>query len=196
MINLIFEGMNNTKIILYDCLYIYKILEELNDILKLNLVNFENKRDLTKYIEINKNYLVIKTGKDQDYKNQIILDDLPLKIEKVIEKINLAILKNNFSLKSNIKIGRYILNLNSREISFKKKVLKLTEQEVKILTYLDKFKEPTKVEKLQKEIWGYKEDLETHTVETHIHRLRKKFENTFEDRNIILSAQKGYIIKY
>jgi len=196
LINLIFEGMNNTKIILYDCLYIYKILEELNDILKLNLVNFENKRDLTKYIEINKNYLVIKTGKDQDYKNQIILDDLPLKIEKVIEKINLAILKNNFSLKSNIKIGRYILNLNSREISFKKKVLKLTEQEVKILTYLDKFKEPTKVEKLQKEIWGYKEDLETHTVETHIHRLRKKFENTFEDRNIILSAQKGYIIKY
>ena len=188
--------MNNTKIILYDCLDIYKILEELNDILKLNLVNFENKRDLTKYIEINKNYLVIKTGKDQDYKNQIILDDLPLKIEKVIEKINLAILKNNFSLKSNIKIGRYILNLNSREISFKKKVLKLTEQEVKILTYLDKFKEPTKVEKLQKEIWGYKEDLETHTVETHIHRLRKKFENTFEDRNIILSAQKGYIIKY
>ena len=131
----------------------------------------------------------------ENQNDQIILNNLPSKLDKIIEKINLAILKKNFASKSNIKIGEYSLDFNSREIFLQKKKLKLTEQEIKIIIYLEKIKEPVKVDKLQKDIWGYSEDLETHTVETHIHRLRKKFENFFNDKKIILSTKQGYQLK-
>ena len=133
------------------------------------------------------------TEKNQN--DRIILNNLPSKLDKIIEKINLAILKKNFASKSNIKIGEYSLDFNSREIFLQKKKLKLTEQEIKIIIYLEKINEPVKVDKLQKDIWGYSEDLETHTVETHIHRLRKKFENFFNDKKIILSTKQGYQLK-
>ena len=132
---------------------------------------------------------------EENQNDQIILNNLPLKLDKIIEKINLAILKKNFASKSNIKIGEYSLDFNSREIFLQKKKLKLTEQEIKIIIYLEKINEPVKVNKLQKDIWGYSEDLETHTVETHIHRLRKKFENFFNDKKIILSTKQGYQLK-
>ena len=132
---------------------------------------------------------------EENQNDQIILNNLPLKLDKIIEKINLAILKKNFASKSNIKIGEYFLDFNSREIFLQKKKLKLTEQEIKIIIYLEKINEPVKVNKLQKDIWGYSEDLETHTVETHIHRLRKKFENFFNDKKIILSTKQGYQLK-
>ena len=131
----------------------------------------------------------------ENQNDQIILNNLPSKLDKIIEKINLAILKKNFASKSNIKIGEYSLDFNSREIFLQKKKLKLTEQEIKIIIYLEKINEPVKVNKLQKDIWGYSEDLETHTVETHIHRLRKKFENFFNDKKIILSTKQGYQLK-
>ena len=132
---------------------------------------------------------------EENQNDQIILNNLPSKLDKIIEKINLAILKKNFASKSNIKIGEYSLDFNSREIFLQKKKLKLTEQEIKIIIYLEKINEPVKVDKLQKDIWGYSEDLETHTVETHIHRLRKKFENFFNDKKIILSTKQGYQLK-
>ena len=132
---------------------------------------------------------------EENQNDQIILNKLPSKLDKIIEKINLAILKKNFASKSNIKIGEYFLDFNSREIFLQKKKLKLTEQEIKIIIYLEKINEPVKVNKLQKDIWGYSEDLETHTVETHIHRLRKKFENFFNDKKIILSTKQGYQLK-
>tara|TARA_Y200000002_G_scaffold153783_1_gene127097 strand:- start:1242 stop:1850 length:609 start_codon:yes stop_codon:yes gene_type:complete len=193
--NLLLKVMNNTKIILYDCPHIYKILKEINGSLKLDLVNIDNKKDLEDFTKNNENYLIMQINKEQNKKDQIILNDLPLKLDKIIEKINLAILKKNFATKSNIKIGEYILDFNSREISFQKKKLKLTEQEIKIIIYFEKIKRPVKVDELQKDIWGYSDNLETHTVETHIHRLRKKFENFFNDKDIILSTKQGYQIK-
>ncbi len=186
--------MNNTKIILYDCFDIYKILNELNEFLKFDLVNITNQNSLTSYIKNIDLYLIIQKRKELDDKNLIVLEQLPIKIEKLVEKINLGILKNNFNSKSNIKIDKYLLNINSREIYYENKKVKLTEQEVKILMYLVKFKVPVKVDNLEKDIWGYNENLETHTVETHIHRLRKKFIDTFNDNDFILSTKKGYLI--
>ena len=112
-----------------------------------------------------------------------------------MEKINLKILKINFSLNSNISIGRYKLNLNSKEIFYNNIKLDLTEQEVKILFYLSNSNVAVKIEKLQKDIWGYGENLETHTVETHIYRLRKKFSKIFKDDQFILSIKSSYLIK-
>ena len=154
----------NTKIILYDCFDIYKILNELNEFLKFDLVNITNQNSLTSYIKNIDLYLIIQKRKELDDKNLIVLEQLPIKIEKLVEKINLGILKNNFNSKSNIKIDKYSLNINSREIYCENKKVKLTEQEVKILMYLVKFKVPVKVDNLEKDIWGYNENLETHIL--------------------------------
>ena len=130
--------------------------------------------DLEKLIKSSETYLIISKKKIKILIIKITLDNLPMKINKIIEIINIRILKQNFSLKSNVFVGKYLLNLNSREISYKSKKTKLTEQEVKILILFKGTQKLIKrVEKLQLDIWGYNPDMDTHTVETHIHRLRK-----------------------
>ena len=174
---------------------IYKILNELKDIFKFNLIHIDNEKELNLYIySLETNVIIHKQEKFKNI-NQIFLDNLPIKLDKLIEKINLLTLKNSFVEKSNTKIGRYLLNTNSREIFYNNKKTKLTEQEIKILQYLQKSKKPVKINQLQKDIWEYVNDLETHTVETHIHRLRKKFINKFNDNNLILSTKNGYLIE-
>jgi len=188
--------MGNTKVILYDCLDIYKILNEIKNVLKFDIEYIDKEVDLISRLKDYDTYLIISKYHNNEFKNQIVLKDFPMKISNLIEKINLAILKANFSVKSNIVIKKYLLDLNSREISYKKKKTKLTEQEVKILIYLEKLNDNVKVDKLQKDIWGYGKDLETHTVETHIHRLRKKFLKVFNDDNFIISSKEGYYINW
>ena len=174
---------------------IYKILNELRDIFKFNLIHIDNEQELNLYIHsLETNVIIHKQDKFKNI-NQIFLDNLPIKLDKLIEKINLLTLKNSFVEKSNTKIGRYLLNTNSREIFYNNIKMKLTEQEIKILQYLQKSKKPVKINQLQKDIWEYVNDLETHTVETHIHRLRKKFINKFNDNNLILSTKNGYLIE-
>ena len=86
------------------------------------------------------------------------------------------------------------LNLNSKFISKSDLSLKLTEKEIEIILYLNETKTKHDVADLQKNIWGYSADMETHTVETHIYRLRKKISDKFNDENFILSHQNGYFI--
>ncbi len=162
--------------------------------MKFTIELAENEKDLESLIQNSEAYLIVSKRNHKNFDNQIILNNLPMKINKIIEIINLRILKESFSLKSNVKVGKYLLDLNSREIFLKKEKTKLTEQEVKILFYLKEAKTETKVEKLQLDIWGYNPDMDTHTVETHIHRLRKKMKDQFDDKNFIISSKKGYSI--
>ena len=73
--------------------------------------------------------------------------------------------------------------------------LKLTEKEINTITYLSKSDKPVSVDELQEKVWSYQSDMETHTVETHIYRLRKKILTTFNDNNFITSEKNGYQIK-
>ena len=91
-------------------------------------------------------------------------------------------------------IGSYHLNLNSRKITRENINLDLTERETNLIVYLNKSKLPVKVDELQKEVWGHSSELDTHTVETHIYRLRKKVNEKFGDTNFILSLKNGYKI--
>jgi len=88
-----------------------------------------------------------------------------------------------------------LINLNSREMLSKDRKLKLTEKEVNTIIYLSQVNKPTSIEELQMNVWGYRSDIETHTVETHIYRLRKKILKNFNDENFILSKKNGYQIK-
>ena len=89
----------------------------------------------------------------------------------------------------------YRIDLNSREMLIKNNKLKLTEKEIYTITYLSKLDRPVSIDELQEKVWSYQTNIETHTVETHIYRLRKKIFNTFNDDKFIISEKDGYQIK-
>ena len=118
----------------------------------------------------------------------------PLKISNLIDQLNAKLIQQKFLVQSNINIKKYALDVNSRILKSKSYQLKLTEREIDIIIFLHKENKPVKVEILQNKVWKYGDNLETHTVETHIYRLRKKIKETFNDRNFIQSKKNGYII--
>ena len=139
------------------------------------------------------NYLVISKNKISNFSNNLLLENIPIKIEKLLETININFLKNKFNNQSNIKIGKYNLDINSRKITFSDKSLDLTERETSLIIFI-KDEINVSVKELQKNVWQYSPSLETHTVETHIYRLRKKMKDIFGDDNFILNSSKGYSI--
>ena len=179
---------------------LYNILLELDSItnFKINYYNSESEiLQLQESKKININYSTIilkKPSKKINEKNVIVFEELPNRIDKIIDKINIHLIKQKYSLQSNLKIGEYSLDLNSRTIFKNQKKLNLTEREIDILIFLSKQKEPQKIDILQNKVWNYSSNLETHTVETHIYRLRKKIKDTFNDDNFIISKKDGYII--
>ena len=182
--------MTNQKLIIYDFTQLYLILDELKDQINFEIINIE-KEKLNLPLD---NSLVVTRNKIPSIKNQIILETIPIKLIKLIEKFNISFLKQKFSEQSEMNIGNYKINLNSREMSFKDLTLKLTEKESKVILFLFKSNKPVNVDQLQSEVWGFNSKLETHTVETHIYRLRKKINNKFKDENFIISKKNGYQI--
>ena len=185
--------MNNQTLVIYDFIILYEILSEFEEYINFKIINLEKISDF----DFNKkdNYLIISNKKINKVKNQIELIDFPINITKLIETINVNFLKKKYSQQSEIELGIYKLNLNSRKIFNGEKSLNLTEREANIVIFLNNSKKPVKISKLQTEVWGHNSKLETHTVETHIYRLRKKINNIFEDNNFIKSSKSGYIIK-
>ena len=192
--NLLFNFMSNKKIVLYDCNDIYKILDEIKQFLDLDIKYLNKKTELENLKQVKNDYIIISKKKIETTISLLVLENLPIKIKDLMEKISIKIIKKNYNLKSNLKIGKYLLNINSKEIFDQNKKIKLTEQEVKILVYLSDMGSFVKINELQEKIWGYNIDLETHTVETHIHRLKKKFIEGFGDRKLIKSDRNGYKI--
>ena len=127
--------------------------------------------------------------------SQFVLENTPIKIFKLIEKINIEFLKLQFNSQSEVKINNYTIDLNSREMQINNSKIKLTEKEINTITYLSNSNKPVSIDELQKNVWSYQSDIETHTVETHIYRLRKKILNTFNDKSFITSEKNGYQIK-
>ena len=177
-------------LILYKSDVLFSILDEFKDILnfKLKVINSDKIKELSN----EKNCLIISSKKNLNLDNEVNIQNYPLNISKLIEIININFLKRQFNYQNNIKIGKYFINLNSRLMSVEKNRLSLTEKEAKIIIFLNRSNKPTSIIDLQKEVWGHKSMLETHTVETHIYRLRKKIENKFDDKKFISSLKGGY----
>ena len=190
----------NIFIINFDLLY--EILEEIKTNLPFNIVKFVNIEDFLKTLDVNSNNLLITKKLNQKFlikkglksKNILSFEDLPLSINKVIELINIELIKLRFNYKSKVDIKQYELNLNSKLFSKGSMNLKLTEKEIEIVLYLNDSKKKHSVLDLQKNVWDYSIEIETHTVETHIYRLRKKINDKFNDENFILSDKNGYFI--
>ena len=188
--------MNFKKLIIYDFTELFKILHEIKKDLKYEIIEISKENLTNLLLDNKKNHLVIVKKLVKNVKNQLLIDSLPIKLSKLIEKFNIEFLKINFHSQSELKIQKYKLDINARELIFKDKKIKLTEKESNIILYISNSLKPVSIEDLQVNVWGYHSDLETHTVETHIYRLRQKILDIFQNDNFIISNKDGYIINF
>jgi len=197
--------MINRKVFLINFQSLYIILNEISDLIHYEFIAI-NKNDFTKlennktetiegYIFIVQNENIIKNSKVLLKNNYLVLNKTPIQLIKFIEKLNILFLNINYKNNSNIYINDYVINTNNKTIFKNNLSLKLTEKELKLLKFLNLKKNyPQNIQSLENEIWKYTQDLETHTVETHIYRLRKKIEEKFLDYNFIKSNKLGYYL--
>ena len=195
----------NINIVNYKSLY--SILYEIKNNLPFSVYNYSNEEDYIKYsninkIDINNSLFIVKKSNRLFYKNLKIdknqifqVPKFPINIYKLVEKINIQLIKQRYNYQSKLFLKGYMLDINSREITKENKKLKLTEREIDTILFLNNKNTPQSTKILLSEVWGYMNGIETHTVETHIYRLRKKIFNIFKDNNFISSRDTGYIIK-
>ena len=182
---------------------LYEILDEIKENLSFKIFKYEKVEEVIKAdsLDIRNSLIILRSNqklllnKNINEKNLFYIDNSPISLNKLVELINVQLIKLRFNHKSKINIKNYELDLNSRLISKNSDNLKLTEKEIEIILYLIENKTKHTVQDLQKNIWGYSSTMETHTVETHIYRLRKKISDKFKDENLILSHKNGYFIE-
>tara|TARA_B110001450_G_scaffold230557_1_gene231891 strand:- start:1101 stop:1697 length:597 start_codon:yes stop_codon:yes gene_type:complete len=198
--------MFNQSVSIVEFPKLYNILEEIETLFKFNVNNYKTVSDFIKLLDNNNqdilnSIIILNKKSDQlsSYANLnknaiIVIDTYPFKIEKFIDIVNTQLIKQKYNFQSKLNIKNYILNFNSRVMSTFNKELRLTEREIDIILFLNENKTPQSINVLQNKVWGYLTELETHTVETHIYRLRKKIKDKFNDDKFILSQEDGYSI--
>ena len=197
--------MHSQKLHILNIPELDKIIIEIKDYFNYEVLYFNEKKDLIKKIDEDKKFIensvILVNQKDfsslkskTDEKQILCITKFPIKISSLIDQLNARLIQQNYSAQSNININKYILDFNSRILKSSDNELKLTEREIDTIIFLKNENKPVKVDVLQKKVWKYAEDLETHTVETHIYRLRKKIKDTFNDDTFIQSKKDGYII--
>ena len=176
---------------------LYNILSENENILSFKVKNYPSNEGLIQNLKNDKKNLnnstfvicssnnVLLKDIEIDKRNILIIENFPIEFNKLIELINVHLIKQKYNFQSKLSIKDYTIDLNSRNINKENKKLKLTERELDIIMFLKNHKTPQKIEILQNQIWKYSSNLETHTVETHVYRLRKKISKIFKDDNFI-----------
>jgi hypothetical protein len=156
-------------------------------------------KDVKNYLLENQPTILFLKHKDYIKKNNLnLLDfhlclDLPIEIFSFKEILNILITKYNFLKKSKIIIKDYEIDSNERSITKKKTKVKLTEKELELILALNNYNGLNK-SFLLKSIWKHSLDLDTHAFETHLHRLRKKMNKYFEDKNFIVEKNSLYFL--
>ena len=151
------------------------VLSIINRILNLPILLLENHNSSVKCKHNDKNYL-------------------PINCEELKSKINNLITADKFSKNSSIIIKNFTLDKNEKKLKKDNLFVTITEREVQLIELLFNKKKPLSKKIILKEIWKYSDDADTHTVETHVYRLRKKILNKFNDENFITTSKLGYSI--
>ena len=196
--------MVNQKLYIINLSNFYDIINELKEHIGYEILKFDNKEiffDKYKSKNISTvNSILVVHEKEYNFfvkninEDQIIKFKPPVNIFTFIENLNVKFIQKKYQVQSNVSVKDFFLDINSRELKKDKFSLKLTERETDMILYLNDSKKPVNVETLEKEIWRHSSDLETHTVETHIYRLRKKIEAEFGNDDLIKSDKNGYTI--
>jgi len=186
--------MTKQTIHIIDFEILYNIFDEIKDYLEFQIFHYKNEENFlnTNNLNLNDSLILVKSNKffflnnDKiDRKKIFSIPKYPITIDKLVELLNVNLIKQKYNYQSNIDINNYVLDLNSRTITKDKESLKLTQKEIDIILFLNDYKKPQKVNILQNKVWGYSLELETHTVETHIYRLRKKINDKLKKNNFI-----------
>ncbi len=192
--------MSKSAVYIYNLKVLYNIIFEIKNFFNFDLFYKESEKSIFEEQKKrdDKSFIIIthQRLKHNSINNKqiITVENYPLNLLSLIEKINSNLLMQQYNFQSNVNVGDYLLDLNSKMISLGNSKLKLTEREIQIILFLKKQKQPMNINILQKEVWSYSEESETHTVETHIYRLRKKIKKSFDDQSFIKSDKKGYFI--
>ncbi len=196
--------MVNQKLYIINLSNFYDIISELKEHIDYELFKFDNKEmffDKYKGESIStENSILVVHEKEYNFfvkninEDQIIKFKPPVNIFTFIENLNVKFIQKKYQDQSNVNVKDFFLDTNSRELKKGKSSLKLTERETDMILFLNKSKKPVNVETLEKEIWQHSSELETHTVETHIYRLRKKIKSKFGNDDLIKSNKNGYTI--
>ena len=164
------------------------------------VVFFVSKLNLNFFREmIKKNFPLILAGESSELKN-IVLDEIEIKLNMPFtildfkKKVITVVAKNEFKKNSLINLNDYIIDKNERKIKKNNLELQLSEKEISFLILFSENKDPLSRSLVLKKVWNYSSESETHTVETHIHRLRKNIFKKFDDNNFIKNNHKGYYI--
>ena len=199
--------MHQLKVLILGPSSFVSTLNELKPFLKFNYVKEKNSSEFDvilfhdealkhkedKKIIINSNSLKICVSKN---KNSLSSFDAFLQTPSSLKEINAAVesvaAKKIFIKNSSIEIKKYILNKNEKKLSKNDNEIVLTEKEIQLLDLFLNSKKPISKDKILLSVWNYSSDADTHTVETHIYRLRKKINDKFSDENFILNTKEGY----
>ena len=182
-------------------------LNELKPFLKFNYIkdkhssNFDiilfheealNDKEDNKIIN-NNNCLKVCTGKNKNlsYNFDAFLE-LPSSLKEINSVIESVAAKKLFSKNSSIAIKKYFLNKNEKKLKKNENEIILTEKEIQLLELFLDSKKPISKDKILSSVWNYSSNTDTHTVETHIYRLRKKINDKFSDENFIVNTKDGY----
>ena len=196
--------MVNQKLYIINLSNFYDIIKEFKEHIDYELLEFDNKEIFfEKYNNESistENSILVVHEKEYNFfvkkinEDQIIKFKPPVNIFTFIENLNVKFIQKKYQDQSNVNVKDFFLDINSRELKKGKSSLKLTERETDMILFLNNSKKPVNVEILEKEIWQHSSELETHTVETHIYRLRKKIKAEFGNDDLIKSNKNGYTI--
>ena len=146
------------------------------------------------YID-NKDSIKICVGKKDELKDNFDANlELPTTLKEINTIIENTVAKKKFNKNSSIIIKDYLLNKNEKKLSKSSDFIILTEKEVQLLELFLNTKKPLSKDRILSLVWNYSSDADTHTVETHIYRLRKKITEKFMDEKFILNNKNGYYL--
>ena len=147
-----------------------------------------------KYILTNSS-LKICLGKRRDIIDNFDANlDLPTTLKEINSTIENTAAKKKYNINSSIEVKSYLLNKNEKKLLKDKDYIVLTEKEVHLLELFLDNKKPVSKNNILSSVWNYSSEADTHTVETHIYRLRKKISEKFMDENFILNNKDGYYL--
>ena len=171
-------------------------LEKLNDNHEIILFHVDALKDLNYKEFINSQESIkICAGKEKKISNNFdAYLDLPTTLKDINAIIENTVAKKKFNKNSSIKIKNYLLNKNEKKLSKLQDSIVLTEKEVQLLELFLNNKKPISKENILSSVWNYSSEADTHTVETHIYRLRKKISEKFFDERFILNNKDGYYL--
>ena len=182
-------------------------LDELKPFLKFNSVEEKNSSDFdvilfhedalndmenNKIINNSNSLKVLVSSKKKILENFDAFLELPTSLKEINIVIESVAAKKVFNRNSSIEIKEYLLNKNEKKLLKDENEIILTEKEIQLLELFLNNKKPISKDKILSSVWNYSSDADTHTVETHIYRLRKKINDKFADDNFIVNTKDGY----